>query len=122
MFRLATSISTSGTSLRVIIRLRPSDLLRIFGPPEPGDHYQVSGCYTFTDQHGEVFTVYESRSTTLYWHDTGENFPTPEEFWNSNELEEMGIGGRTDASEFIKWFVRQIGECQILFNFDRKSV
>jgi len=122
MFRLASSVSTAGTSLRVIIRLCPSALVKIFGPPEPGDNYQVSGCYTFTDEHGDVFTVYECRATTLYWRNTGDNFPTPEEFWNSNELEEMGIGGRTDAAEFTKWFIRQIGDCQILYNLDRKSI
>lgn len=119
MFRLDPSANPSLTSLKIIVELPPSNLVKIFGYPEPGDNYQVSGHYTFKNEREEVFTVYEYRSTSLYWRSKGKKAPTPKEFWSSNDLEEMGIGGRTDATEFMKWLVRQIGECHILFNLGR---
>ena len=118
-FRLDPSANSSVTSLKVIVELPPSRLVALFGSPDPGDNYQVSGHYTFTNDRGEVFTVYESRSTSLYWKNEGVKAPTPEEFWRSNDLEEMGIGGRTDATELTKWLVRQVGECRIAVYLDR---
>src|SRR5438034_8774182 len=79
------------------ILVPPKRMVELFGPPREVDRYKVSGSYAFTDERGNVFTVYDWKVTSLYSDsiDEGEEslLPSPEEFWSCETPEELMIGG-----------------------------
>src|SRR5262249_52287435 len=86
-FRLDLEADIDGTHYRDKILVPPKRVVDTFGPPGRGDSYKVSGTYRFTDPDGNVFTLYDWKTTSLY--DDGvepgeeSSFPTPEEFWGN---------------------------------------
>ena len=59
MFRLDPSADVNGTSLLTWFECPPVCLLELFGKPAEGDGHKVSGEYVFTNDKGDVFTVYD---------------------------------------------------------------
>ena len=76
----APFISSSG-SLEYIM-LPPAKLVSVFGEPEIGDEFKVSGAYTFDTYNGGIITLYDWKTTTLY---ASESHVTPEELWASEK-------------------------------------
>ena len=112
-FRLDPKANITGTHLVGYIEAQPFVLVAVFGKPHESDGYKVSGEYVFSNDRGEVFTLYDWKSTSLYF---GPGAPTPEEFWESDVVHELNIGGKTDAKEFIEWFVETVNSY-----FERKQ-
>jgi hypothetical protein len=57
----------NGTSLMGYIDVKYSDLVLAFGEPMESDGYKVSGEWIFIEEEsGEVFTIYDWKSTSLY--------------------------------------------------------
>lgn len=87
------------------IEIPPAAVVRCFGSPRPSDGYKISGEYVFTDIEGEPFVVHDWKSTSLW----NAEFPTPEEFWSSEEPDELSVASRDrDTAEFEHWFLSQI--------------
>ena len=92
------------------LSVAPKQLVSTFGQPQQ-QGYKVSGLYVFESEDGTVFTVYDYKYTNLYNRD----LPTPEEFWNSDEITNFSIGGNDQMvdsdlkiANFIKWVKEQI--------------
>lgn len=92
----------SGTYKIGSVRLVPSKLIKMFGPPLSGDGYKVSGEYVFKSEDGKPFTVYDWKQTTLY---DQENLYTNVGFWMLDKEMEFSIGGKdmNDYHDFYKW-------------------
>ncbi len=109
MFRLDLSANEEATHWLDTVWLPPARLVEKFGPPREGDFHRITGCFLFLDDAGHVFTVYDYKATTAFW-GLGENYPTPEQFWSSQEADEIHIGAKIDsAEEFVKWLFDQCG-------------
>lgn len=100
MYHLNNNASISGTHLVGEINTSPRLLLKAFGIPNTReDSYKVSGSYTFIDDYGEVFTLYDWKSTSLY----DPEYENPIDFWCNDVSQCFHIGGNTDCSNFLKW-------------------
>lgn len=97
-YKLNNNASINGTGLMGYVTLSCARMIELFGPPVEGDEYKVSGEWVFEDSSGNVFTVYDWKSTNLYC----ESYPTVEQF-RAQPSYEFHVGGNTDASNFIKW-------------------
>jgi hypothetical protein len=115
-FKLDPEADTNGTHGQGEITIPPKRMVDVFGPPGDCDGYKVSGKYVFTDQAGNVFTVYDWKATTLFdgGQEEGEEsaLPTPEEFWGNWNPDVLHIGGREtgDLDAFKRWLAEQIAE------------
>lgn len=116
MFRLGPNADTAGTYYLDSVLLPPVFLVDQFGPPgrASGDG-KVSGQYRFLDGRGDVFPLYDYKTTTLYLGGDADA-PTPAEFWASPEPYPFNIGGRGEenddglnlpATAFREWLLRQ---------------
>ncbi len=101
-----------GTSQLATISLTPRYLKLAYGPPQKGDGLRVSGIYMFISDADEVFTLYDYKSTTLW--DKDSNLPTPEEFWSSDTLIELSVGGKNDSD--YKSFIEFLNKHQAKWN------
>lgn len=73
------------------VNIAPAKLRKIFGEPDCGDDYKISGEYLFVSVDGDaVFSIYDWKSTSLY---DGID-PSPAEFWASEYPHEFNIGGQ----------------------------
>lgn len=87
-----------GTSLKGRIQTSYAQLVEAFGEPIQGDGYKVSGEWVFSGLDGEVFTIYDWKSTDLY----DEQALSVEEF-RAQPSAEFNVGGSKPAFEFIDW-------------------
>ena len=108
MFRLDPSADVNGTSLLTWFECPPVCLLELFGKPAEGDGHKVSGEYVFTNDKGDVFTLYDWKMTTLFWGEESGS-PTPDEFWIGEDPEQLCVGGRpgSNPDAFLEWVVRR---------------
>lgn len=108
MFKLEPTADVNGTSQLTMFECPPICFVELFGEPHGADGCKVSGEYVFTNEEGQVFTVYDWKETTLYW-GKGNGAPTPKRFWHSERPKSLNIGGRqgTDPGPFIKWFIQK---------------
>lgn len=102
-FRHRRDIDIAGTALLTEVELTPRYLGLSYGPPGPGGGNRVSGIYTFVSDAGEVFTVYDYKSTSL-WDPQG-GLPEPEVFWSSSDATTLSVGGHSgsDYLAFVQW-------------------
>jgi hypothetical protein len=110
MFKLDPDANTQGTSYLTEIELAPRRLVDLFGQPEEPTETKLSGLYTFTNEAGDVFTVYDWKATSRYYGDDDGSWPTPEEFWSEWQPVTLNIGGRDDSDEdaFTRWLIEQL--------------
>lgn len=88
----------------ITIELIPIVLIETFGKPGDCDGYKVSGIYRFANAQGDIFTIYDWKTTTLYHGEDSSCLP-PEEFWREEELHDFNIGGNNEKliSAFVDW-------------------
>ena len=100
-YRINPNIKTGGTSLRGGVKLKPIELLLVFGKPMTSDGYKVSGEYTFEHtETGTPITLYDWKYTTLYDHEGIK----PVDFWKLDEEVQFNIGSTNSmAYGFDKW-------------------
>jgi hypothetical protein len=111
MWHLDSTADDAGTSLVEEVDVAPAFLVSRFGPPLPGDGYRVTGRYIFTDGRGELFTVYDYKSTAAYLGDE-EDALAPEDFWKTDSEQELSVGGRGSyrdgsGTRFVEWLLGQ---------------
>jgi hypothetical protein len=104
-FILDIEAEITGTAWADDVEVAPAVLVQVFGaPPRRADSYKVSGLYSFVDQRGRVFTVYDWKSTSLWERD----LPSPLTFWNSRQLQVLSIGSDDeDVAGFREWLLRE---------------
>lgn len=100
-YRINPNINRNGTSLRGGVKLKPIELLLVFGKPMTSDGYKVSGEYTFEHtETGTPITLYDWKYTTLYDHEGIK----PVDFWKLDEEVQFNIGSNNSmAYGFDKW-------------------
>lgn len=104
MFVLAPEADISGTSLGGTIEIAPARLIELFGEPEKGDEYKMSGLYIFKDWGDNIITLYDYKCTSLY----DSSYLGPEELWSSDEPWDFHIGAHT--SEIAERFAAILSE------------
>ena len=106
-YRLDPSANYALTSYRLTIKVAPTDLIRVFGPPILSDGDSESlGTYVFVGNEGEALTVYY-RANDI---DERELKRLRSGFWRSNEIYPFSIGARahTHATQFLGWVLNQL--------------
>ena len=100
-YKINPDIETSGTSLYAEVKLKPIELLLVFGKPHTMDSYKVSGEYMFEHtETGTPITLYDWKYTTLYDHEGIK----PVDFWKLDEEVEFNIGSNNSmVYGFDKW-------------------
>ena len=101
-YKINPDIETSGTSLYAEVKLKPIELLLVFGKPHTMDSYKVSGEYMFEHtETGTPITLYDWKYTTLY--DPADGIK-PVDFWKLDEEVEFHIGSNNSmAFGFDRW-------------------
>ena len=101
-YKINPDIETNGTSLYSEVKLKPIELLLVFGKPHTMDSYKVSGEYMFEHtETGTPITLYDWKYTTLY--DPADGIK-PVDFWKLDEEVEFHIGSNNSmAYGFDKW-------------------
>ena len=99
-FKLDLNADTNGTSLQSYVDTNYADLHKLFGEPQGCDGYKVSGEWTFVDPKGNVVTLYDWKSTSLYDSD----YPSIETF-RASPRATFNIGGNSPeaAINFSNW-------------------
>ena len=108
-FKLDPAADTNETENVGMLECQPFALVTVFGEPLRGCGNKVSGQYVFSDPDGEVFTVYEWKRTTTYWGLTSGAL-TPEEFWDSDDVHDFNVGGKSNPAAFLHWLVETVNE------------
>ncbi len=100
-YRINPNISRNGTSLYGGVKLKPIELLLVFGKPMTSDGYKVSGEYTFEHtETGTPITLYDWKHTTLYDNDGIK----PVDFWKLDEEVQFNIGSTNSmVYGFERW-------------------
>jgi hypothetical protein len=107
MYNLLRTTDLTGITEMGEFDVPPAIIVKRFGPPGAGDGYKISGQYVFVDTNGEPFVVHDWKSTTLWDGGLG----TPEDFWASEEPQEMTVSTRDlDTEVFVAWFLRELEE------------
>ena len=91
-FQITDPNKIDGPCLIGYIKIRPVNLIKKFGFPNMCDRCHVTGEYAFASAHGDVFTLYDWKYTTLY---DSDNTYKPEEFWNLQHPMEFNIGSNS---------------------------
>lgn len=87
-----------GTSLVGHVKTTYGQLVKLFGEPVESDGYKVSGEWILKNDNGDVITIYDWKSTTLYDHDC----PTVDEFRTNGEEFVFNVGSN-DSNTFDKF-------------------
>ena len=104
MFKLSQDADINGTHRVGHIMATPALLVEKFGQPQESDGYKVSGEYSFENDAGEVFTLYDWKCTELY-----DSYGIPvDEFWNTWTPIQFNIGGKSSAFDFITWLQGEV--------------
>lgn len=101
-YRINPNINRNGTSLYGGVKLKPIELLLVFGRPHTTDSYKVSGEYMFEHtETGTPITLYDWKCTSLYDEVDGIK---PVDFWKLDEEVQFNIGSNNSmAYGFDKW-------------------
>lgn len=98
LFRLSPNANAGGTCLRGEFVSNYKTLAKYFGEAESSDEYKVSGEWTFEDNNGNVFTIYDYKETELY----DSSYPSVKQFRKLPEVT-FHVGGKGSVKEFIDW-------------------
>ena len=103
-YKLDLTADVNGTHRVAEVDTTYAKIAKVFGPPIESDGYKVSGEWVFTDAEGNVFTLYDWKSTSLYDSD----LPTVYEFRRKRKPVTFNVGGNSDATAFLFWLKQKI--------------
>jgi hypothetical protein len=91
----------NGSSLRTYVSVSPTDLINWFGEPGDCDEYKVSMEWLFEDEEGNIISLYDWKSTSLY----DESLPSPQAARLQDTPYEFHVGSRSyeAAHNFVEW-------------------
>lgn len=95
-FKVDPNADINGTSLKGYVTANYAKLVELFGESRDSDEYKVSGEWTFSDDEGNVFTLYDWKETSLY----DSSLPSVAAFRQQDKAE-FHVGGRGNAADFI---------------------
>ena len=81
----------NGSSFIVTVDVSPDFLIRKFGEPDFSDGYKTSMEWALEDKEGNVLSLYDWKSTSLY----SSGLPTPDVLRRSPFPHQFHIGGRS---------------------------
>lgn len=102
-FKVDFDADINGTSLKGHVTANYNKLVKLFGEPMESDGYKVSGEWVFTDDDGNVFTLYDWKSTELY----DDELPSVKQFRRQTEAT-FNVGGRSYAGDFIEFLEKMV--------------
>jgi len=105
-FKLNKQADTTKTTNQGSISISPKRLTEVFGQPSSSDGYKTSGEYVFTSESGDVFTVSDYKSTSLY----DDEMISPEEFWDEIGQVDLEIGAtsKNGVQEFKSFLEKSV--------------
>jgi hypothetical protein len=114
-FHLSPGAPIGGTSFLAQADLVPADIVRRFGRARGTDDFKCSATYTFQDNNGNVYTLYDWKCTSA-WEIGGGNvpdadfatLPSPDEFWASESPVPLNIGGHPECGD-VKALIEFLG-------------
>ena len=95
---------TNGTHLQGYVKATYGELQEVLGEPEESDGYKVSGQWTFEDENGQVFTLYDWKATDLYGYG-----PSVEEFRADPKPYEFHVGGHVSGRAVARYLTKLLG-------------
>jgi hypothetical protein len=115
-FHLSPGAPIGGTSGLAEAELVPANIVRRFGRARGTGDFKCSANYTFQDNNGNVYTLYDWKCTSAWEIANGQapdedlaTLPSPDEFWALDVPVTLNIGGHPDCGDleaFIE-FLRQ---------------
>jgi len=105
MFKLDQNADINGTCLIGHIQVSMPRMIKLFGEPKEDDGYKVSGSWTFTDDSGNVYNVYDWKMTNLY-----DDCPTTVDELRKMRKVTLNIGGKhgDNVAYFQSWLIDQL--------------
>jgi len=105
-FKINKQADTTKTTEQGRIEISPKRLTEVFGQPSVSDGYKTSGQYVFTSESGDVFTLYDWKSTSLY----DDEMVSPEEFWDEIGQVDLEIGAtsKNGVQEFKSFLEKSV--------------
>ena len=96
---------SSGSSLQSGVSIAPWRVVELFGNPDPSDGNKTSMEWLFEDEEGEVVTLYDWKSTSLY----SPELPNPEVLKCSVHPHTFHVGSDNydAAMKFVDWLLVQ---------------
>ena len=103
--RIKDYYRSNGSSLQSGVTIVPSRVVDLFGSPDDSDGYKVSMEWLFEDEEGNVVTLYDWKSTSLY----EEGLPSPVSVINSVHPLHLHVGAHDyqTAVKFVDWLLLQ---------------
>lgn len=98
-YKLKPNANIDGTFKQAELHTTFPELLALFGMPEESDGYKSSGDWIFESNKGDVFTIYDWKSTNLY----DPSLPSVDTFRRSPAVVTFSVGGRGDVADFLSW-------------------
>lgn len=105
-YKLNPNADINGTHKQGELQTTFGQLLAVFGMPEESDGHKSSGDWIFESKAGDVFTIYDWKSTSLY----DSSLPSVDEFRRSPAIVTFSVGGRGNASDFLMWVSWRLNE------------
>lgn len=105
-YKLNPNANIDGSSKQAELHTTFAELLALFGMPEESDGHKSSGDWIFESNKGDVFTIYDWKSTSLY----DSSLPSVDEFRRSPAIVTFSVGGRGNASDFLMWVSWRLNE------------
>lgn len=107
-YRLNQKAMTSDLTFKTYITLIPKEMVRRFGPPLfiDGEHGEpeITGAYTFENDAGEHFRVYDWHQTSLYDKDK----LAREVFWVLEYPVQLKVSAKNNATDFVIWLIQKV--------------
>jgi len=105
-YKLKPNANIDGTFKQAELHTTFPELLALFGMPEESDGHKSSGDWIFESNKGDVFTIYDWKSTNLY----DPSLPSVDTFRRSPAVVPFSVGGVNDASDFLSWVSWRLNE------------
>jgi hypothetical protein len=96
---------SNGSVLQSGVSIAPWRVIELFGEPDVSDEYKTSMEWLFEDEDGEVVTLYDWKSTSLY----SPELPNPDSLKFSAHPHSFHVGAHsyTAAMKFVDWVLLQ---------------
>ena len=99
---------SNGSVLKATVTIPPGVVVELFGEPDPSDGNKSSMEWLFEDDEGDVITIYDWKSTSLY----SPELPPPDVLLMSQRPYTFHVGAHdyNTAMKFVDWLLLKEAE------------